>query len=123
MPKITLPSRLQQLVTKKKRFKVVIGGRGSGKSTGIADAMIVYSAQGQRVCATREFQNSIDDSVHENIKIEIDRLGVEGFSVLATEIKTSTGGEIFYKGLARNITSLKSFDGAVQEDVYILYPV
>jgi len=69
------------LMSKPKRIKIAVGGRGSAKSTGIADAMIVYADQGQRICATREFQNSIDDSVHENIKIEIERLGVEGFNV------------------------------------------
>jgi phage terminase large subunit len=73
--------------------------------------MIVYADQGQRICCTREFQNSIDDSVHENIKQEIDRLGVEGFEPRAQDIKVHSGGEIFYKGLARNITSLKSLAG------------
>ncbi|MEE8208958.1 MAG: PBSX family phage terminase large subunit [Nitrosomonadaceae bacterium] len=99
------------LMSKPKRVKIAVGGRGSAKSTGVADAMLVYADQGQRICATREFQNSIDDSVHENLKIEIERLGIEGFHVLNTEIKTHTGGEIFYKGLARNITSLKSLAG------------
>ncbi|MCK5360344.1 MAG: phage terminase large subunit, partial [Gammaproteobacteria bacterium] len=50
-------------------------------------------------------------SVHGNLKQEIDRLGVEGFSILNNEIRSSNGGEIFYKGLARNITSLKSLAG------------
>jgi len=99
------------LMSKPKRIKIAVGGRGSAKSTGIADAMIVYADQGQRICATREFQNSIDDSVHENLRIEIERLNVEGFEVRATDIKTHSGGEIFYKGLARNITSLKSLSG------------
>jgi len=99
------------LMSKPKRIKIAVGGRGSAKSTGIADAMIVYADQGQRICATREFQNSIDDSVHENLRIEIERLNVEGFEVRATDIKTHSDGEIFYKGLARNITSLKSLSG------------
>lgn len=99
------------LMSKPKRIKIAVGGRGSAKSTGVADAMLVYADQGQRICATREFQNSIDDSVHENLTIEIDRLGIEGCHVLANQIKTHSGGEIFYKGLARNITSLKSLAG------------
>lgn len=73
--------------------------------------MLMLAAMGERICCTREFQNSIDDSVHENLKIEIDRLAIPGMNVMATEIKTASGGEIFYKGLARNITSLKSLAG------------
>jgi phage terminase large subunit len=99
------------LMSKPKRIKIAVGGRGSAKSTGIAGAMIVYADQGQRICATREFQNSIDDSVHEGLRIEVERLNVEGFEVRATDIKTHSGGEVFYKGLARNITSLKSLSG------------
>lgn len=99
------------LMSKPKRIKIAVGGRGSAKSTGVADAMIVFADQGQRICATREFQNSIDDSVHQNLIEEIDRLGVEGFDPRAKDIFTHSGGEIFYKGLARNITSLKSLTG------------
>ena len=71
----------------------------------------MFCDQGERICAAREFQNSIDDSVHESLKQEIDRLDLAGFSVTAKEIKSHTGGELFYKGLARNITSLKSLAG------------
>lgn len=99
------------LMSKPKRVKIAVGGRGSGKSIGMDDAMLVFADQGQRICATREFQNSIDDSIHENLKIEIDRLNIKGFTVKATCIETHSGGEIFYKGLARNVTSLKSLAG------------
>lgn len=99
------------LMSKPKRVKIAVGGRGSGKSIGMDDAMIVYADQGQRICATREHQNSIEDSIHENLKIEINRLGVAGFQILSNEINTHSGGHIFYRGLARNITSLKSLAG------------
>jgi len=99
------------LMSKPKRVKIAVGGRGSGKSIGMDDAMLVYADQGQRICATREFQNSIDDSIHENLKIEIDRLNIQGFNVRTSCIETHSGGEIFYKGLARNVTSLKSLAG------------
>jgi phage terminase large subunit len=99
------------LASKPKRIKIAVGGRGSAKSTGVAGIMLNYANNGQRICAAREFQNSIDDSVHENLREEIDRLELKGFDVLANEIRTYRGGEIFYKGLARNITSLKSLVG------------
>jgi phage terminase large subunit len=99
------------LMSKPKRIKIAVGGRGSAKSIGVADAMLVYADQGQRICCTREYQNSIDDSVHQNLKEEIDRLEIEGFESLTNEIRTHSGGQIVYKGLARNITSLKSLSG------------
>lgn len=49
--------------------------------------------------------------MHENLKQEIERLGVLGFQTLANKITTKRGGSIFYKGLARNITSIKSLAG------------
>lgn len=99
------------LMSKPRRIKIAVGGRGSAKSIGMDDAMLVYADQGQRICATREFQNSIDDSIHENLSIEIERLNIEGFDVQSNCIKSHSGGEIFYKGLARNVTSLKSLAG------------
>lgn len=98
------------LASKPKRIKIAVGGRGSAKSTGVGDIMLGFAGAGHRVCCTREFQNSIDDSVHENLKLEIARLGLDDqFEVQANRILSA--GEIFYKGLARNITSIKSIAG------------
>jgi len=99
------------LLSKPKRIKIAVGGRGSAKSIGVGDIMLMLCDHGERICCTREFQNSIDDSVHESLKQEIDRLGVEGMDYTNNHIRSSSGGEIFYKGLARNITSLKSIAG------------
>ena len=99
------------LLSKPKRVKIAVGGRGSAKSIGVGDIMLMCADQGQRICCTREFQNSIDESVHDSLKQEIDRLGVKGFDTQATKIISASGGSIFYKGLARNITSLKSLSG------------
>ena len=109
--KLRIVDKLLPLITTPKRVKIVVGGRGAGRSTGIGDIMLMFCDNGERICAAREFQNSIDDSVHENLKQEIDRLGMEGFSIMANQINSSNGGEVFYKGLARNITSLKSLAG------------
>jgi phage terminase, large subunit, PBSX family len=109
--RLRIPEPVTRLLSKPKRVKIAVGGRGSGKSVGVGDIMLMLADQGERILCTREFQNSIDDSVHESLKDEISRLGVEGFSVSTTDVKTSTGGRIFYKGLARNITSLKSIAG------------
>ena len=108
---LRIPEGIAWLLSKPKRIKIAVGGRGSGKSIGVGDIMLMLCDHGERICCTREFQNSIDDSIHETLKQEIDRLGVEGFKVTNNNVNSSTGGEIFYKGLARNITSLKSIAG------------
>ena len=108
---LRITDRIAMLLAKPKRIKIAVGGRGSSKSLGVGDIMLMFCDHGERICCTREFQNTIDDSVHESLKQEIDRLGIEGFDVQNNNIYSSSGGEIFYKGLARNITSLKSLAG------------
>lgn len=105
---LRIVDKLLPFITTPKRVKIAVGGRGSGKSIGFGDIMLMFADQGERICAAREFQNSIDDSVHENLKDAINRMNLEGFTVQAKEIQSSNDGEIFYKGLARNITSIKS---------------
>jgi phage terminase large subunit len=47
------------------RYKIIYGGRGSGKSYGVADALILTSCSKKcLILCGREFQNSIKDSVH-----------------------------------------------------------
>lgn len=108
---IEIIDQIRWLASSPRRVKIAVGGRGSGKSTGIADYMLTCIAGGETVLAAREYQNSIDDSVHETVRREIDRLRLPGFTVNATEIRHRSGGRMFYKGLARNITSLKSLAG------------
>jgi len=83
--------------------------RISTKSTGVADYVAAKVSNGELWCCARENQNSIEESVHRNILDEITRLGMNGFEDTKTSIThTSSGGRTFYRGLARNITSLKS---------------
>ncbi len=101
--------KLEPIFTKPKRIKIVVGGRGSTKSTGIADYVAAQMTNGKLWCCAREHQNSIEESVHRTILEEIERLGLSGFEDTKTSIThPQSGGRNFYKGLARNITSLKS---------------
>ena len=60
---VPVNDKLIPLLTKKKRFKIVIGGRGSGKSQGVADCLLLKGQEGPlKVGCFREFQNSISDS-------------------------------------------------------------
>ena len=99
---------LTPIFTIPKRIKIIVGGRGSTKSTGVADYISSQMASGQLWCCAREHQNSIEESVHRTILDEIDRLGFQGFDDTKTSITHVSGGRSFYRGLSRNITSLKS---------------
>ena len=101
-------ANLHPIFTKPKRIKIIVGGRGSTKSTGIADYVATRLTAGDLWCCARENQNSIEESVHRTILDEISRLEIEGFEDTKTSITHSSGGRTFYRGLARNITSLKS---------------
>jgi len=101
-------SVLHPIFTKPKRVKIIVGGRGSSKSTAIADYVAVNMMRGQLWCCARENQNSIEESVHRTILDEIDRLQLHAFEETKTSITHPSGGRTFYRGLSRNITSLKS---------------
>jgi len=107
--KIEYVKNLYPIFTKPKRIKIIVGGRGSTKSTGVADYVAAKLTVGQLWCCARENQNSIEESVHRTILDEISRLEIPGFDETKTAINhIPSGGRTFYRGLARNITSLKS---------------
>jgi len=91
-----------------KRIKIIVGGRCSTKSTGVADYVAANLTYGKLWCCAREHQNSIEESVHRTILDEIARLEIQGFTDTKTSIDHISGGRAFYRGLSRNITSLKS---------------
>ena len=76
MPEINLEinQKLMPFLTKSKPIKVVIGGRGSGKSIAVCDMAAGYwmQAQGQSILCIREFQNSINESIHNEIIKSVD---------------------------------------------------
>lgn len=112
MYEFSCPRKLLPLINKKKRFKIVVGGRGGSKSrTGgyinLKDAQV----KGLKIGYFREFQNSIDDSVKSVLDKGIKDLVLEGFNSTTTEITTSSGGKFKFKGLARNPSSIQSMEG------------
>lgn len=112
LPDIYIAAKLEKVLTSTKRFVVVIGGRGSGKSVQIHDIAIASVRDlRQKVYCLREFQNSIEDSVHSLITNEYERLGFDGFSTQNNIIFHESGGEFKFKGLARNPASIKSANG------------
>lgn len=108
--KIECVDALGVFIQTKKRIKIIIGGRASTKSTFVSDYVLTKIDEGEKWCCGREYQASIEDSVHSLLKDEIDRCGFTGFNVGASDINHTSGGRAFYRGLSRNITSLKGLN-------------
>jgi phage terminase large subunit len=95
------------------RYKILYGGRGSGKSWGVARALIAKALREPiRVLCARELQNSISDSVIALLADQIKAMGLEdSFDVQRTAIFGKNGSEFSFAGLKHNVTSIKSFEG------------
>ncbi len=109
MPSLQIPAKLERTLTTKARLIVLIGGRGSAKSES-AGRILLMKAQTEAcdILCGREFQNSIDDSVHKLIKSLIPKTGATGFEVTDKKIDCVTGGGFRFKRFSRNSEAVKS---------------
>tara|TARA_R100000951_G_scaffold5890_1_gene6266 strand:+ start:440 stop:1702 length:1263 start_codon:yes stop_codon:yes gene_type:complete len=96
-----------------KRYKVVYGGRGSGKSWSIAQLLVLRAFQEPtRILCAREIQRSISDSVLQLLNDTIERMGLrQYFDVQKTQIIGTNGSRFIFEGLRSNITKIKSMEG------------
>lgn len=93
------------------RFKVAYGGRGAGKTEGLAEALVLLSrTKNLRILCGREFQNSIDESVKQTIEYWISELGYDDeFVITNRKIQHKiTGARFIFMGLRYNIQKIKS---------------
>lgn len=106
---IEIPHKLERILTTNARLIVLIGGRGSAK-TETAGRVLLMWAQTERadILCGREYQNSIDDSVHKLLSGLIDKLEVQGARVTDKKIDFYAGGGFRYKGFARNSSAIRS---------------
>jgi phage terminase large subunit len=95
------------------RYKCLYGGRGSGKSYAVADALLIIGLDRKiRVLCAREFQVSIKESVHALLKERIAALGLEDFyQVQRDAIIGANNSSFIFKGVRHNIQSIKSMSG------------
>lgn len=110
---VQFPAKLRGL-DRPYRYKFVRGGRGSGKSWGIARKLLLAGTQKpERILCTREVQKSISQSVHQLLKDQIAELGLQNFyEVLLNEIRGLNGTRFYFSGLSdQTATSIKSFEG------------
>ena len=98
------------------RYKILFGGRGSGKSWGVARELLIQGAMREnplRILCAREIQRSIKQSVHQLLSDQIQELQLGGFyDVLENEIRGRNGTKFSFTGLANNtVESIKSYEG------------
>lgn len=96
------------------RYKIFYGGRGSGKSHAVAQALTFLSSNiNLRILCCREIQNSIKDSSYQVLKDMTDRLGIgHEFKFTESEIlHMRTGSRFIFSGLLRNENSIRSKEG------------
>lgn len=114
MIKPTLNRNLRDFWSKSARYRVLYGGRISGKSWDAAGmAIALAQAMPLKFLCTRQFQARISDSVYTLLKYQIERFGVgHKFKILENKIIcTTTGSEFVFYGLWRNIEEIKSLEG------------
>lgn len=99
-----------------KRYKVMHGGRGGGKSHTVAQVLLMFSMQRKlRILCIREIQKSIAKSSMQVLVDYIGRLGLESyFDVQKTTIRCRLTGSTFeFSGLQDHTAdSIRSFEGA-----------
>jgi phage terminase large subunit len=112
MPALQIPAVCERVLTTNARLIVLIGGRGSAKSETVARILLLKSqTEAADVMCGREYQNSIDDSVHKVLCELIQKMGIEGARTTDKKIDFSGGGGFRYKGFARNSAAVKSAQG------------
>lgn len=114
MQEVKIPSAFKPLLAEKHRYYIFWGGRGGGKSFGIADCLIIMALNRKIKClCTREIQNSIRDSVYALLVQRIGDLGFgDLFTITHSEITcNATGSKFIFAGLFRNVQSIKSIPG------------
>ncbi len=112
---VELPPKLIPLFAHKRgdvRYRVLHGGRGSGKSFSVAKMAALWGAvEPLRILCVRELQNSIKESMHAELKNAISScpwLSTQydvGIDYLRHK---NNGTEFIFRGLRHNIEAVKS---------------
>lgn len=113
-PDILLSERMEKILNPKD-VKVIWGGRGSGKTRGVASVITERMRyDGRRALCMREIQRSISESSHQELSDEINRrnLAPAQMTVTEREIRSKVSkGKAWFAGLLRNVTNIKGKAG------------
>lgn len=111
---IRLPRKLVPVFAKPRgsvAYRGAYGGRGSGKSFSFAKMAAIWGyAEPLRVLATREFQASIRESFHAELKAAIasEPWLEDHYDVGVDYLRGRNGTEFIFRGLRHGINSVKS---------------
>lgn len=108
----TFPEPLKCLF-EPKRYKILWGGRGAGRSWGVARALLLSGTERpMRYLCARELQNSIAESVHRVLADQITALGLSDFyDVQVNKILGKNGTSFSFEGIKNNVNKIKSYEG------------
>ena len=111
---IALPRKIQEAFCAPRgalRYRGFFGGRGSGKSFNVAKMAAIWGyAEPLRFLCTREYQNSIPESFHAELRAAIasEPFLAEWYDITRDNIRGKNGTEFLFKGLRNNTQSIKS---------------
>ena len=93
--------------------KVSFGGRAAGRSWAFARYLLLKSLEKKRlILCCREIQGSIKESIYRLLVEQIELLKLSSqFVITEKTITSSCGSEFIFRGLFRNISSIKSLEG------------
>ena len=108
---ITVIPKIQSLIKSRKRYKVAYGGRGSGKSYGIAQVLAHRAlAEKCKILCTRAIQNTLRDSALSILKRVIEDSKIDMFFDPTNEgLRCKNGTEFIFRGL-QHPDRIKSLD-------------
>lgn len=95
-------------------YKVLHGGRGGLKSWSFARvAVCLAAARRLRFACAREYQTSIEESVHETLAGQIALLGLDAYFDIGKRAITAvqTGSRFFFAGIKTDPAKFKSTEG------------
>lgn len=100
---------VKDLINFKYRYKIIHGGRSSGKTIGsVQGALLLAVQQPINILFGRQFMNSIADSVKSELEDLINANNLNDFfTITEREIRGVNGSYMTFAGFDRNIESLK----------------
>ncbi len=110
MPTLKVNHKIWEAMNKPQPIIVMISGRGAGKSVGVGDVLTFeMDTKAYDVYCLREFQLSLEDSVHKVFKSSIQkRLGLINWKITDTYVQAPNGAKTTYRGAARNPDNIQS---------------
>lgn len=118
-PTIMLIEKLEPMILKHKKYKLMFGGRGGTKSRMAQDVTAgEVNSQGSKVFVLRERMKALKESIYAGIEKSIKDLGLAGFRSVPShwEIRHKTGGKFTFGGM-QNIIDMK---GASNYKIFLM---